>query len=72
MRGRVDAARQTADHCQTGVRDLIRKLLRRFGSIVRRPPGADDPDGVIVALLKFTPDVKHDWRRVNFPERPRI
>ena len=32
-------------------------------------PGANDTDGVMVALFQFAPNVKHNWRRMNFPKR---
>src|SRR6266700_7256321 len=32
-------------------------------------PCADNADGVMVALFQFAPNVKHNWRRMNFPER---
>src|SRR4029453_15426632 len=34
-----------------------------------RAPGADNADGVMVALFQFAPNVKHNWRRMNFPKR---
>src|SRR5437870_3143284 len=34
-----------------------------------RAPCADNADGVMVALFQFAPNVKHNWRRMNFPER---
>src|SRR4030095_3131241 len=34
-----------------------------------RAPGADDADGVVVALFQRPPTVDYDWWRVNFPQR---
>src|SRR5947209_11834053 len=72
VRGGVDSARQTADHSQTGVCQLIGQLLRGFISVMSRPPRADDPYCMVIALLNFTPNVEHNRWRVNFPKRLRI
>src|SRR5215211_2833609 len=69
MSGRVDAARKTADHSQSRIGKLISQFLRRLRTVMCRAPGADDADGVLVALFQFAPNVKHNWWRMNFPER---
>src|ERR687891_1908604 len=72
MSGRVDAAGKTADHSQSGIGELISQSLRRFHAVMGRASRANDADGVLVALFQLAPNVKHDWRRMNFPERPGI
>ena len=72
MGGRIDTARKSANNGQSGIRQLIRQLFRRFHSVMRGSPRADNSDGVVIALLQFAPDVEHDGRRVDFPQWPRI
>ena len=48
---------------------LIGKLLRRLRAVVRRPPRADDADGVFVARLEFPPDIEQQRRIVGVPQR---
>ena len=72
MRGGIDAARQSANHGEAGVGELIRKLLGRFRSVMRRAPRTDHADGVMIALRQFAPNVKNDGRRVNFAQLSRI
>src|SRR5437899_170420 len=72
MGGRIDTARKSANNGQSGIRQLIRQLFRRFHSVMRGSPRADNSDGVVIALLQFAPDIEHDGRRVDFPQWPRI
>src|SRR5260370_24799458 len=39
---------------------------------MRRAPRADDADGVMISMLEFAPDVKHDRRRMNLAHWLRI
>src|SRR5438874_11717943 len=32
-------------------------------------PGTDNADGVMVAFFQFAPNVKHNWRRMDFAQR---
>ena len=72
MSGGIDAARQSADHGQPGVGELVGKLLGRFRAVMSRAPRADNANGVMIALLEFAPNVEHDRRRMNFAQRLRI
>src|ERR1700757_4119273 len=72
MGGRIDTARKSANHGESGIRQLIRQFFRLFHSVMRGSPRADHSDGVVIALLQFAPDVEHDGRRVDFPQWPRI
>src|SRR2546423_7655878 len=72
MRGGVDSARKTADHSQPRVCELIRQFFCRLTPVMGRATRANDADGVMVALLNFAPNVKHDWRGMNFAQRLRI
>src|SRR5205085_7119220 len=72
MRGGVDSARKSADHSQPRVSELIRQFFCRLTPVMGRATRANDADGVMVALLNFAPNVKHDWRGVNFAQRLRI
>ena len=69
MRGRVDPTRQTADYSQTRVGYLIGEFFSGLGSVMGGAARADNANSVIVALLEFAPNVKHDGGSVNFPER---
>src|SRR6266516_6694493 len=69
MSGRVDAARKTAHHSQSRIGKLISQFLRRLHTVMCSAACADNADGVMVALFQFAPNVKHNWRRMNFPER---
>src|SRR5262245_3327668 len=68
----IDATRKSADYRQPRIRQLIRQFFCRFHSVMRGSPRADNSDGVMIALLQFAPDVKHDGRRVDFPQWARI
>ena len=72
MRRRVDAARETAYDRETGVGELIRKLLRAFQTVVRRLPRADNRDALVIAIRQAAPDVEHDRRVVNLAQQPGI
>ena len=72
MRSGVDPPCETADHGQARVGKLIRQFLRRLRAVMGRAPRADDADGMMIALLQFTPNIKHNWRRVNLAQRLRI
>src|SRR5438128_457635 len=37
-----------------------------------RATGPDDSDSVMISILQVAPDVKHHWRRVDFPKLFRI
>jgi hypothetical protein len=39
---------------------------------MRRPPCPDDADGMVIALLDFSPDIQDNRRRMNFAEYTRI
>ena len=69
MSGCVDAAGKATDYRQSRIGKLISQFLRRLHAVMCRAPGADDADGVMVALFQFAPNVEHNWRRMNFPER---
>src|SRR5438270_7605973 len=69
MCGRIDAARETADHGQSGISQLIGELIRGLAAVVSRAARADNADRMMIALLNFTPPVKHDWRRVDLAQR---
>lgn len=72
MRRGIDPTGQTADHGETGVGELIRKLLGRLHPVMSRPSRTDDGNGMLIALGQFAPDVKHDGRRVNLAQLPRV
>ena len=72
MRRGVDSARQSADHRQTGVSELVGEFLRRFRSVMCRAARTDDADGVLIALGQFAPNIKHDRRRMNLAQLTRI
>ena len=69
MRRSVDPTRQAADHGQTSISYLVGEFFSGLSSIMGGAARADNANCVIVALLKVTPNVKHDRRSVNFPER---
>ena len=72
MRSGVDSARETADYGQARVGKLIRQFLGRLRAVMRRAPRADNANGVMIALLQFTPNIKHNRRRVNLAQRFRV
>ena len=65
-------AREPADDGETGVGELVRKLLRALRAVMARAPRTDHSDGVLIALRQFAPDVEHDRRRMNFAQLARI
>src|SRR5262249_4307326 len=65
----INSARQPANYGQSRVSELVREFFCGFDAVMCGAPRADDADGVMVALLQFTPDVKHNWRRMNLAER---
>ena len=69
MGARVDPARQAANHGQTSISYLVGELFSGLSSVMGGAARTDNANRVIVALLKVTPNVKHDGRSVNFPER---
>src|SRR5438045_2130544 len=69
MRGGVDPASQPADYRQAGIGKLVSEFLGRFSSIMGGATRANDADGVMIALLQFAPDIKHDRWRMNFAQR---
>src|SRR5260370_7513966 len=72
MRCRIDSARQTADYSQTGIRQLIREFFRRLAPVMSRAARADDSERVMIALLNFAPDIKHNWRGMDLTPRFRV
>src|SRR5438132_1607728 len=69
MRGSVDPARESTDHRQSGISQLICEFFCRLVAVMRSATRADNPDCMLIALLKFAPNVKNDWRRVDLAER---
>src|SRR5207247_9171871 len=57
MRGRIDSARQTANHSQPRVSKLVGELFRALTTVVSGATRADDPDRVLIALMNCAPTV---------------
>jgi hypothetical protein len=72
VRGSVDAARETADDGETGIRQLVGKLLRRLAAVMSGAPRTNHSNRVLIPLRQFSPDIQHDRRSMNLPELPRI
>src|SRR5204862_2506048 len=72
MRCRIDSARQTTDYSQTGIRQLICEFFRRLAPVMSRVARADDSERVMIALLNFAPDIKHNWRGMDLTQRFRV
>ena len=72
MRSRVDPARQTTDHGEAGVSELIGKFFRRFQSVMRGAARTNHRDGVLIAFGQFAPDVKNNGRRMDLAKLPGI
>src|SRR5438067_1940819 len=68
----VDPAGKSTDYSQSRVSQLVGQLLRRLRSVVRGASRADDANGVMIALLQFAPNVKHNRRRMNLAQGPGI
>src|SRR5207249_995455 len=69
MSGSVNPARKTADHSQSRIGKLISQSLRRLHTVMCGASRADNADCMLIALFQLAPNVKHNWRRMNFPER---
>ena len=59
----IDSAGETTNHGESGVSQLIGKLLGRFVSVMCRASRSDDANGMMIAIGQLTPDIEHDgWR----------
>src|SRR5439155_7020136 len=58
-----------ADFGQSRIGKLISQLFRGLRTVMCGAPGTDNADGVMVAFFQFAPNVKHNWRRMDFAQR---
>src|SRR5260370_2231952 len=68
----MDSTRHPGEYSQTGRGQVIREFFRRLAPVMSRAARADDSERVMIALLNFAPDIKHNWRGMDLTQRFRV